>query len=50
MADENSAYVVVRMRTLLRIPGIVNIWTQAAGQHRVVYFYFPRRAFEWRIR
>ena len=50
MADSKHASGVVRMRTILRIPGIVNIWTQAAGKHRVIYFYTPRRAFEWRVR
>lgn len=50
MADENNAYVEVRMRVILRIPGIVNIWTQAAGRHRVIYVYTRWRPFEWRIR
>lgn len=50
MADKNQAHVKVTMRTILRIPGIVNIWTQAAGKQRVIYVYTPRRAWEWRVR
>ena len=50
MADRKQARVTVHTYTLLRIPGIMNVWTQGVRGRWYLYVYTPRRSWEWRVR